>query len=446
MSIAPTNLKSPLTGTVVAGRYTVGEILSGGSLGDVYDAHREVMEQRIALRVLAGRYVGTPTQTRFIDAIQRAARVEHPCINPVFDVGVLPDGRAFVAMQFAEGVSLESLLANAGGRLEPSRALAILREIAGALGAAHRQGVTHGRLTMRRVIVNARRGGRDTLTLLGFGNPVTCDSTDTAATDDVAALGRLFWQLLTGLVWVPGSDGKPQWPTRTGHIRPPIRELVARILHPDPAERPANGSAVIGSIQLAQAALSERRATPQTLNTLPPLSTPSPERSGPRGSQQGLRETPHKQVSQPRMQDFVRSEKGDRAESVESRTYAAQRAIPTAALRSRQLTPVHARPRAQRPITRGQLLRPTGQTATALVSAAGPSGMITTVLASGPDLSLGATVHLTLKHDSTTFRLSARIVKVSADGPRGPLVLTLVLDPRDEDYALYTTIYPQWLK
>jgi serine/threonine protein kinase len=133
----------PLVGRLVAGRYRVLRPLGEGGMGQVYLAEHEVIEKKIALKVLR------PEFSRKEDIISRfqqeaisASRIKHPNVLEVFDFGRLESGEAFLAMEFLEGHDLSDELARAGV-LDPSRALPIAMQICRALAAAHARGVVH---------------------------------------------------------------------------------------------------------------------------------------------------------------------------------------------------------------------------------------------------------------------------------------------------------------
>src|SRR5687768_18514569 len=88
-------------------KYTFVEELARGGMGNVYLAEDTELNRQVAIKVL-----GTPEMTedlrqRMIREAQIIARLEHPGIVPVHDVGLLPDGRVFYAMKFVRGVRLD---------------------------------------------------------------------------------------------------------------------------------------------------------------------------------------------------------------------------------------------------------------------------------------------------------------------------------------------------
>lgn len=151
-------------GGEIAGRYEVEQSLGAGGMGAVYLAYDRKLDRRVAIKVLHKAEVGTDeARGRLLREARAAARLEHPGIVKVFDVGETKDGDAFVVMERVRGQSLRALLRD--GPLEPSEALRIVAETAAALGAAHREGVVHRDVKPDNVML--RDDGR--VVLLDFG-------------------------------------------------------------------------------------------------------------------------------------------------------------------------------------------------------------------------------------------------------------------------------------
>ena len=131
-----------MIGTVVGSYRIVGEIGSGG-MGTIYRAEHTLLGKPAAVKVLNPQYAQSRTVVnRFFNEARAATAIQHPSIVEVFDFGYMPDGAAYIVMEFLKGESLGHRL-YARGRLLESEAFAILRGIAGALGAAHQRGIVH---------------------------------------------------------------------------------------------------------------------------------------------------------------------------------------------------------------------------------------------------------------------------------------------------------------
>ena len=129
-----------MIGTSV-GPYQVLEKLGAGGMGEVFLGHDPRLERRVALKCLRPAVgVSAEAHMRVLREARAIARLTHPHIAGVYDV-LEQDGRAFIVMEYVEGVSLAAHLA--GGPLPAAEVRLIGRELASALAAAHAQGVIH---------------------------------------------------------------------------------------------------------------------------------------------------------------------------------------------------------------------------------------------------------------------------------------------------------------
>src|SRR3954449_700519 len=117
-----------------------GEVARGG-MGIVYKARQVSLNRTVALKmILCGGPAGAEDVRRFKAEAAAAARLDHPGIVPVFEVGE-HQGQHFFSMGFVEGDSLAQRLAS--GPLPPREAAALVREVAEAMAYAHSRGVIH---------------------------------------------------------------------------------------------------------------------------------------------------------------------------------------------------------------------------------------------------------------------------------------------------------------
>lgn len=131
-------------------RYRLLERLARGGMGVVYCAEDEKLQRRVALKVLDLPDKAGDLATRLVREARVLARLEHPGIVPVHDVGTLADGRVFYTMKFVEGqrldehaVKIESI---------PDRLRLFLR-VCDAVAFAHAHGVLHRDLKPSNVMV-----------------------------------------------------------------------------------------------------------------------------------------------------------------------------------------------------------------------------------------------------------------------------------------------------
>src|ERR1051325_9385912 len=88
---------------VVGARYEFVKELGRGGMGTVYLAEDRELDRQVAIKVLNAPEATDGLRERMIREAQIIARLEHPGIVPVHDVGTLPDGRIFYAMEFVRG-------------------------------------------------------------------------------------------------------------------------------------------------------------------------------------------------------------------------------------------------------------------------------------------------------------------------------------------------------
>jgi serine/threonine-protein kinase len=210
-----------LVGSLLDGRYRLIAHLASGGMGAVFRAEHVHMGKAVAVKVLRP---DLTTSDEMAERFRREARIyaaiDHANVVRVSDIGRTRDGLLYLAMEYLEGESLRDRL-DREGALGVDDALALLLDIASALGAAHRRGVVHRDLKPENVFL-ARSGGKVIVKVLDFGiAKVTTPEGDLTrlgtvlgspkyiapeqalglavdARADVYALGVLAWRMLAG--------------------------------------------------------------------------------------------------------------------------------------------------------------------------------------------------------------------------------------------------------
>ena len=131
-------------------RYRLLEHVARGGMGVVYAAHDETLDRRVALKILDYPVANGEFARRLTREAHVLARLEHPGIVPVHDVGALPDGRVFYAMKFVEGQRLDKHIKAVPSL--PDRLRLFLR-ICDAVAFAHARGVLHRDLKPANIMV-----------------------------------------------------------------------------------------------------------------------------------------------------------------------------------------------------------------------------------------------------------------------------------------------------
>ena len=129
--------------------YELAEEIARGGMGTVYRARDRRLDRDVALKVMNAPAPAPGEVERMRDEARILARLEHPGIVPVHDLGTLPDGRLFYVMKLVRGRRLDE--ATAGAAL-PAR-LRIFERICDAVAFAHAQGVVHRDLKPENVMV-----------------------------------------------------------------------------------------------------------------------------------------------------------------------------------------------------------------------------------------------------------------------------------------------------
>ena len=135
--------KAPSSQALIDGRYRLLRLIGMGGMGSVYEAEHAIIGKRLALKIMHPQFSQYPDLVeRLRREAQAASRIGHPNIVDVSDFGRTPDGCAYLAMEFLDGVDLATVL-RSEGRLTQGRTINVGLQLARALGAAHRAGIVH---------------------------------------------------------------------------------------------------------------------------------------------------------------------------------------------------------------------------------------------------------------------------------------------------------------
>ncbi|HEY0928774.1 MAG TPA: serine/threonine-protein kinase [Gemmatimonas sp.] len=158
-----------LIGSVVADRYLVTDLLGEGGMGKVYLARHVRLPLQAAIKVLRPELLRDPASVaRFNREAANASSIEHERVARVFDFGETADGLVYLAMEYVNGPTLKSLLAQEGP-LNAQRTSVIVRQVADGLDAAHRMGIVHRDLKPDNILVQKDDEGGDKCKVVDFG-------------------------------------------------------------------------------------------------------------------------------------------------------------------------------------------------------------------------------------------------------------------------------------
>ncbi|MBV8966624.1 MAG: protein kinase [Mycobacteriaceae bacterium] len=164
------------------GPYRLVRLLGRGGMGEVYEAEDTVRERTVALKLMSASVSKDSVFRKRMEREARTAgRLQEPHVVPIHDFGEI-DGQLFVDMRMIEGTDLGSVLSRFGPMAAP-RAVAIVRQIASALDAAHTAGVMHRDIKPANILLTSA----DFAYLVDFG--IASATTDEKLTSMGATIG-----------------------------------------------------------------------------------------------------------------------------------------------------------------------------------------------------------------------------------------------------------------
>lgn len=177
-------------GDVVAGKYRLEARLGIGGMGDVWRAVHTGTERPYAIKLMHPSSADTRTaRARFMREARASAKINHPNIIDVLDVGEVEDGALFMAMEVLDGISLADAF-HAAPPLSVQDFLVIMYETASALAAAHAVGIIHRDIKPGNIYLHRDRGsGFATAKILDFGISKFETAEDSARTKAGSVLG-----------------------------------------------------------------------------------------------------------------------------------------------------------------------------------------------------------------------------------------------------------------
>ncbi len=174
---------------LLGGRYRLDSVAGHGGMATVFSAHDTVLDRKVAIKLLQRRRDdGGVLHERFEREARAEAKITHPNVVSVHDVGEADDGRPFIVMDYVEGESLQEIIAREGA-LSSERVALAGAGIARALGAAHALGIVHRDVKPANVIVDASGAPH----LMDFGLARDLFESDPGVTLDGVLVGTPFY-------------------------------------------------------------------------------------------------------------------------------------------------------------------------------------------------------------------------------------------------------------
>ncbi len=314
----PAETSKPGTGRILAGRYRLQDMLGGGGMAWVYRARDLKLDRDVAVKILRPQYAGRPDfRARFLEEARLAAKLNHPNLVTIYDVGEEGD-TVFMVMEYVPGHTLAwHIRHEAPMALED--ALYLMVQACAGVGYIHRAGLVHGDLKPSNLLVLPDRRLKVTdFGLAGAIGVLLTEETEEGRrfvwgsprylspehargdpilpASDVYALGLLLYEMLTGHLpyrartteeWVrahaqdasiPPRQWRPELPER-------LEQVLLKVLDKRPSRRFRTADH-LGRVLLLFTEREETRAVslPEAQKTVqvplpetpPPTTSPSP--------------------------------------------------------------------------------------------------------------------------------------------------------------------------
>jgi serine/threonine protein kinase len=300
------------------GRYTLDGMIGEGGMGVVYRAHHVMLRRPTAVKLLRPEKTNEKTIARFEREVQLTSQLTHPNTITVYDYGRTPEGIFYYAMEYLDGIDLQTLVARHGPQPE-GRVIHILVQVCGSLVEAHGIGLIHRDIKPSNIILTRRGGLLDFANLVDFGLVKVVDAGQAASItgsglivgtpqymapeaiqqpdqadgrSDLYAVGAVGYFLLTGRPLFEGggiaevlyqqvnTEPKPLSADREHAVSPELESLLHGCLAKEPADRPESAFALaeaLGRITAGTWSTSEADAWWQThtaSRSIPASATP----------------------------------------------------------------------------------------------------------------------------------------------------------------------------
>ncbi len=277
-------LSLPVAGDVLLGKYRLERVVGQGGMGVVFEATHQTIGQKVAVKVLRPHVADAPRAgERFLREARAAGRLRSRHAVRIHDVDATGGGLPFLVLEWLEGHDLDAEL-EARGPLPIDDAVRFVCEAGDAVAEAHEAGIVHRDLKPSNLFLAEDRSGRSCKVLdfgiskLPEGTDPSITSTDASlgtplymspepvrsardvdARSDVWALGVILYELLAGrppfmgeTVTATAAAIVADTPSDLAFLRPEtpaaLVAIVMRCLEKDPAERFADGAALLRAL------------------------------------------------------------------------------------------------------------------------------------------------------------------------------------------------------
>jgi serine/threonine-protein kinase len=263
-------------GDLLAGKYRLERHLGAGAAAEAWGAENVLLGRTVAVKILHEHLAKSASiRAHFLSEARAAARIVHPNVVSVFDIGLADEGVPFIVMELCDGEALSTVI-DGRGAMGVSYAVDLVTQVLAGLHAAHELGIVHRDLKPDNLIVVHPRPDQPVVKVLDFGiaqgvfgethtedgavfgtpeymppEQALGEPVDTRA--DIYASGVILYELLTGVVpfacETPARTiarmlaTAPEPPSRTNPAIPPeLERIVLAALEKNPGARPATAA------------------------------------------------------------------------------------------------------------------------------------------------------------------------------------------------------------
>lgn len=288
--------------TILNDRYRLTELAGAGGMATVYRGEDLLLEREVAVKFLREPYASdAEARERFLYEARAAAKLDHPNIVHVYDVGQDAGGHPYLVMELVPGEDLKALIRRSAP-LTVARALTIAREISDGVGVAHQAGIVHCDLKPQNILLT--ESGQVKVTDFGIARALQEEESDEEPVEvvwgsphylspeqamgrrptpasDVYSIGVMLYEMLTGVP--PFHDADPEAlamkhcreePAALTSLNPRVPSgldwLVLKILSKSPTRRYRNAD------QLSMALDSYLRIGEESTGPRPPVVEETP--------------------------------------------------------------------------------------------------------------------------------------------------------------------------
>jgi beta-lactam-binding protein with PASTA domain/tRNA A-37 threonylcarbamoyl transferase component Bud32 len=272
-----------MTERTLSARYRVENRLGAGGMATVFAGMDMVLRRRVAIKMLRPQFAEDEDFVkRFYSEAQHAAKLSHPNVVNVYDVG--HEGESyFIIMELVDGSTLAEMIAQ-DGRLPEAVAIDFATQICAGMAYAHRQGLLHRDIKPANILVTkddvvklsdfgiARAVTTQTVTITQPGmvmgsvfylSPEQAQGHELAATSDLYSLGIVLYQMLSGVLPYTGespitvalkhvSNPVPALDAGDSEISPALAAIVKKLMQKDPAARFQSATEVAKALREAR--------------------------------------------------------------------------------------------------------------------------------------------------------------------------------------------------